>query len=92
MKVKATLLCLIRSPRHKNLWGSGGVNLRVFISDLDAREWSVSHPGCFIPMERAPGTHCVGALDSLDAVASRKELESNSKFHSFLLQRISSMR
>jgi hypothetical protein len=27
---------------------------------LDAREWSASRPGRFIPGEQAPGTNCIG--------------------------------
>jgi len=29
-------------------------------SALDRGEWSASCPGCFTPMERAPGTHWMG--------------------------------
>jgi len=28
-------------------------------SALDGDEWSASHPGCFTPRERAPGTHWI---------------------------------
>jgi hypothetical protein len=29
-------------------------------SALNASEWSVSHPGYFIPGERTPATNCLG--------------------------------
>jgi len=36
---------------------------------LHGSEWSVSHPGCFIPRETAPNTNCtrgwVGAIAGL---------------------------
>jgi hypothetical protein len=35
--------------------------LHAFLtSALNASEWSVSHPGYFIPGERTPATHCLG--------------------------------
>jgi hypothetical protein len=36
-------------------------------SALDGSEWSASHPGCFIPRERAPGTHWIGSRVGLRA-------------------------
>jgi hypothetical protein len=34
------------------------VQIHIFLtSALDGGEWSASHPGRFIPGERAPGTH-----------------------------------
>jgi hypothetical protein len=44
-------------------------------SALDVGEWSASRPGCFIPRERASGTHWIGGwVDPtvLDAVVKRK--------------------
>jgi hypothetical protein len=42
---------------------------------LDGGEWSASQPGCFMPRERAPGTHwiggCVGPRAVLDTVVKR---------------------
>jgi hypothetical protein len=41
-------------------------------------EWPASHPGRFIPRERAPGTHCIGGWvnprASLGDVEKRKFL------------------
>jgi len=46
------------------------------ISALDGSEWSASHPSCFTPRERAPGTHWIGGLGGpragLDAVVRGK--------------------
>jgi hypothetical protein len=42
---------------------SGGVDVQIHIfltSALVGGEWSTSHPGCFTPKQRAPGTHCIG--------------------------------
>jgi hypothetical protein len=45
-------------------------------SALDGGEWSASHPGRFIPRERAPGTYrtggWVGPRAVLDEVVKRK--------------------
>jgi hypothetical protein len=35
---------------------------------LDGGEWSASHPGCFTPKERAPGTHWIGGWVGPSAV------------------------
>jgi hypothetical protein len=53
------------------------VQLHVFLtSALDGGEWSASHPGCFTPRVRYPGTHWrggwVGPWASLDVVVKRK--------------------
>jgi hypothetical protein len=42
---------------------------------LDGGEWSASHPGCFTPRERDPGTPWIGWLGlraGLDMVSKRK--------------------
>jgi hypothetical protein len=48
----------------------------MLTSALDGDEWSASRHGCFIPRERAAGTHrnegWVGPRTGLDAVAKRK--------------------
>jgi hypothetical protein len=41
---------------------------------LDGGEWSASHPGCFTPKERVPGTHWIGGW-----VGPRARLETVSK-------------
>jgi hypothetical protein len=57
----------------------GGVGVHVFLtSTLAVGEWSASRSGCFIPGERAPGTHWigdwVGLRASLGTVEKRKFL------------------
>jgi hypothetical protein len=59
----------------------GGVDVwsRIFLtSALVGGEWSASRPGCFIPGERAPGTHWIGGWGgprvSLDDLEKRKFL------------------
>jgi hypothetical protein len=59
----------------------GGVDVQIHIfltSTLVGGEWSVSRPGCFIPGERAPGTHLirrwVGPRADLDDIEKRKFL------------------
>jgi hypothetical protein len=54
-------------------YGEEDVYLHAFLTSvLDGDEWSVSRPGRFNPMERAPGTHWIGGWfdlrTSLDAV------------------------
>jgi hypothetical protein len=39
-----------------SVWGSGCIDPHF----LAGREWSVSRPGSFTPVERAPGTHWIG--------------------------------
>jgi hypothetical protein len=51
---------LNQAPRHKDVWGSGGIAPPLLTSALDGGEWSASRPGRFIPGERPPGTHQVG--------------------------------
>jgi hypothetical protein len=60
-------------------YGGVDVYIHVFLtSALVGGEWSASHPGHFIPGERAPGTHWKGGwVDSragLDDVEKRKFL------------------
>jgi hypothetical protein len=48
---------------HYAMKAYGGVDvwIHVFLtSALVGGEWSASHPGRFIPGERAPGTHWIG--------------------------------
>jgi hypothetical protein len=39
------------------LWSRGGIALPFLTSALDGGKWSPSHPGNFLPGERAPSTH-----------------------------------
>jgi len=63
---------------------------------LDGGEWSDSRPGCFIPRERAAGTHWIGGWvgprAGVDAVSKRKipspRQESNRPARSQLLYRL----
>jgi hypothetical protein len=43
-------------------WSTGWVEVYryVFLTSTLDGEWSASHPGRFIPRERAPGTHWIG--------------------------------
>jgi hypothetical protein len=41
-------------------YGGIDVQIHVFLTSAVAGEWSVSHPGRFIPVERIPGTHQIG--------------------------------
>jgi hypothetical protein len=50
--------------KHYAMKVYGGVDAYIHIfltSALAGGEWSASRPGCFIPWERAPGTHWIGA-------------------------------
>jgi hypothetical protein len=62
IKVKVKLsLCLIKHHAMK-MYKGVEVWLRAFIiSALDGRERTASHPGHFIPGERAPGTNWIAA-------------------------------
>jgi hypothetical protein len=40
---------------------TGGIALPSLILALDEGEWSVSHPGCFTPRERALGIRWKGS-------------------------------
>jgi hypothetical protein len=54
-------LCLINKvPWHGDLLGRGGIARPFLTSATDEDEWSVSHPGRFIPWERTPGIHWIG--------------------------------
>jgi hypothetical protein len=69
-------LCLTKYHAMKTI-GGVEVQLHAFLtSALDGGEWSASHPGCFTPGERAPGTHCigggVGSRAILDMVVKKK--------------------
>jgi hypothetical protein len=64
----------------KAYWGSG----RPLASALDAGEWSASHPGRFIPRERAPGTHWIGWVESTFFHTSPKVVLSKFRLSSFL--------
>jgi len=45
----------------KAYWGSGGTApLHSLTLALGGGEWSASCPGCFTPMESAPGAHWIG--------------------------------
>jgi hypothetical protein len=66
-------LCLINyTPRHEDVWGSGGIAPPFLTSELDGGEWPASCPSRFTPGERVPGTHWTGGWVSpragLDAV------------------------
>jgi len=54
-------------------YGGVEVQLHTFLtSALGGGEWSVLHPGYFIPGERAPGTHWVGPRANLYMGMRRK--------------------
>jgi len=57
---------------------SGGIAPRILDLGTGWGEWSVSRPGRFIPMERAPGIHWIGGwvgpVVVLDAVMKLKIL------------------
>jgi hypothetical protein len=58
-------------------YGGVEVYLHAFLTlALNGCGWSVSHPGHFIPEERAPSIHCIGGLVgtrvSLDVVSKTK--------------------
>jgi len=60
----------------KGYWGVE-VQLHTFLTlGIDGGTGSASCPSCFVPRERAPGTHCtegwVGSSASLDVVVRRK--------------------
>jgi hypothetical protein len=66
-----------RAPHHEGVWGSGGIAPTHSLTlSLDGGEWSALRPGCFIPKEKAPGTHWIGGWVGpravLDAVVKRK--------------------
>jgi hypothetical protein len=60
----------------KNYFISRCIYLPFLTSALDRGEWPVSHPGRFIPGERANGFHCirgwVDPTDGLDVVEKTK--------------------
>jgi hypothetical protein len=72
-------LCFNWAPRHEGVLGEWRYSsMHSLTSALDGGEWSASHPGCFTPRERAPGTRWigfwVGPRTSLDVVMKRKIL------------------
>jgi hypothetical protein len=78
VKVKVKLsLCFKWASRHEGVLGECRYSsTHSLIPALDGGEWSASHPGHFIPRERAPGTHWIGGWVGpravLDAVVKRK--------------------
>jgi hypothetical protein len=70
-------LCFNWAPRHDSVLGEWRYSSTHSLSSaLDEGEWSVSRPGRFNCMGRAPGTHWIGGWVGpravLDAVVKRK--------------------
>jgi hypothetical protein len=69
--------------------GSERISPLLLTSALDGDEWSASHPGRFIPRERAPSTYCTGGCaDQLHCGfnAFLKTLRTPAENHNILLQ------
>jgi hypothetical protein len=60
---------------------SGGVAPPFLTSALEGGDWSASHPCCFTPRERAPGTHGIGCW-----VGPRAIVDTGVEKNLFLLQ------
>jgi hypothetical protein len=65
-----------KTPRHNEIWRSGGTAPPFLTSAPNGGEWSASRPCRFTPGERAPTTHwtgsCGGHRAGLDEVQKRK--------------------
>jgi hypothetical protein len=74
-KVVPCAFLLTQHHAMKAYWGKYS-STHSLTSALDGGEWSASHPSCFIPRERAPGTHWIGGWVGpraiLDMVVKRK--------------------
>jgi hypothetical protein len=75
VKVKLSL-CLTKHHAMKTYWEWRYSSTHSLTSALDGGEWSASHPGRFIPRERAARTHSIGGWVSpkscLDTVSKGK--------------------
>jgi hypothetical protein len=73
------VLFLNRAPGHEGVLGEWRYrSAHSSTSALHRGKWSASRPGCFIPKERAPGTHWIGGWVGpravLDVVLKKKIL------------------
>jgi len=58
VKVKLPLSFFLTEHHTLKVYWGVEIKLHPFLTcAIDGSEWSVSHPGCFIPREGAPGTH-----------------------------------
>jgi hypothetical protein len=78
LKVKVSLCFINYAICHEDILDSGSIAPPFLTSALHRGEQSASHPGCFIPKERGPGSHwiegCVGPGANLDIMEKRKVL------------------
>jgi hypothetical protein len=73
-KIKLSLCLTNYTPRHDDVWKTGGKAPPFLTSALVGGEYSASCPVRFTPGDRATGTHCVG-----DWVGSRAGLNDEEK-------------